>query len=229
MLKYNPSHMEHLLEPIFTATLDALTRGGVWAVFLLMIIESACIPAPSELIMLWAGYYVWQAEGDNGVLALVTSTTFFQVVAAGVVGNLIGSLIAWAVGAYGGRTFIERHGKWLHISSTHLAWADRWFERRGAGTVFFTRNMPIIRTFISLPAGVARMPLARFSAYTFAGCIPWVTGLAVIGVYMGPNWERARDVLHYGDYFVVVAVAVGGLWLLARRYRRRNPAGGTVT
>lgn len=214
--------MEHLLQPIFDVTLATLEQWGIWAVFFLMILESACIPAPSELIMLYAGYHVVQVEGAGTFGGYVASDTFLAVVAAGVVGNLIGSLLAWALGAYAGREFIERHGKWLHISHAHLEWADRWFERYGTSTVFFTRNLPIIRTFISLPAGIARMPVRRFSAYTFVGCIPWVAMLAAIGVYMGPRWQQARDVLHYGDYLVAGAVVLGIAWVALRQRRRRG-------
>jgi membrane protein DedA with SNARE-associated domain len=163
--------------------------------------------------MLYAGYLV--STGD---------ATLLQVVAAGAVGNLIGSWVAWGVGAYGGRTFIERWGKWVHLSHKHLDWADRWFERWGNRTVFFTRVLPIIRTFISLPAGIARMPLGRFTIYTLAGCIPWVAALALIGVRMGDRWEEARDVLHYGDYIVVVACAVAIAWLALRHMSARRAA-----
>lgn len=203
--------MHHLLEPIFSTTLDILAWGGVWSVFFLMILESACIPAPSELIMLYAGYLVYTGEA-----------TFIGVVAAGVIGNLIGSLIAWGIGAAGGRPFLERHGKWLHMKPKHLEWADSWFARHGAATVFWTRNMPIIRTFISLPAGIARMPLPRFSLYTFVGCIPWVTMLAGIGLWMGPKWEDARDILHYGDYLMVALIVSACAYLAIRHARRRG-------
>ncbi len=216
--------MQHLLEPIFAATLQALNSGGIWAVFLLMIIESACIPAPSELIMLYAGYLVVQREGDKDFLSLLTSDTFFLVVLAGVVGNLIGSWIAWAAGAYAGREFIEKHGKWLHISPKHLGWADDWFNRHGPSTVFFTRNMPIIRTFISLPAGISRMPVRRFSIYTFFGCIPWVFMLASIGTFMGARWEKARDILHYGDYAMVALILGAIVWLFVRSRRKKGAA-----
>ena len=140
-----------------------------------MTLESACIPIPSEAIMLFAGFSV-----SNGEL------TLFGVVAAGVLGNLAGSWIAYAVGYYGRLDLLEKN-KLIHISPRHLKWADDWFERYGAATVFFSRMLPIVRTFISLPAGVAKMPFWRFSAYTLAGSIPWVLMLALIGA------ERRRQ------------------------------------
>ncbi|MCW2927598.1 MAG: alkaline phosphatase [Thermoleophilia bacterium] len=205
--------MEALLEPIFSATLDALTWGGVWAVFALMTIESCCIPAPSELIMLFAGYLVYTGDA-----------TMLQVIAAGVLGNVLGSVLCWYIGAYGGRAFIDNYGKYIRLNHHHIELSERFFDRWGTATVFFTRNLPIIRTFISLPAGIARMPLGRFTAYTFLGCIPWVSGLAYIGYRMGPNWEHARDVLHNGDYVVVGAILLGLAWFTVRYLRRRGAA-----
>lgn len=206
--------MTQLLEPIFDATLQALHAGGIWAIFGLMILESMCIPAPSELIMLFAGYLVFQGDA-----------TMLEVVTAGVIGNVIGSGIAWAIGVYGGRPFIDRHGKWIRLNHHHLVIAERWFDRWGVATVFFTRNLPIIRTFISLPAGLARMPLAKFLIFTFLGCIPWVWGLAEIGKHMGPRWEHARDVLHRFDYAVILAIVLIAGWIVIRwwtKQRRRT-------
>ncbi len=134
-----------------------------------MTLESACIPIPSEAIMLFAGFSVSKGE-----------LTLFGVVAAGVLGNLAGSWIAYAVGYYGRLDLLEKN-KLIHVSPKHLKWADDWFERYGAATVFFSRMLPIIRTFISLPAGVAKMPFWRFTAFTLLGSIPWVLALALIG------------------------------------------------
>ncbi|MCW2922165.1 MAG: alkaline phosphatase [Thermoleophilia bacterium] len=205
--------MEAALEPLFSATLDLLTWGGVWSVFALMIVESCCIPAPSELIMLFAGYLVYSGDA-----------TMLQVVAAGVIGNVIGSVLCWLIGAYGGRSFIDRHGKWVRLNHHHVTIAERFFDRWGMATVFFTRNLPIIRTFISLPAGIARMSLGRFTLFTFLGCIPWVWALAYVGYRMGPNWEHARHVLHNGDYVVVGAIVLGAAYLLLKHVRRRRAA-----
>jgi membrane protein DedA with SNARE-associated domain len=156
--------------------------------------------------MLFAGFSV--SEGNM---------TLFGIVAAGVLGNLAGSWIAYAAGYYGRLELLERN-RLIHISPAHLATADRWFERHGAAAVFFTRMLPIVRTFISLPAGVARMPFWRFSAYTLLGCIPWVLMLAIVGREVGDRWEQWRDHLHYFDYVVVaVLVAAALYWFLWRR------------
>jgi membrane protein DedA with SNARE-associated domain len=200
--------MDALLDPIIHGTTALLRDYGVWAVFVLMILESACIPAPSEVIMLYAGYLV--TTGD---------ATLVEMIAAGVIGNLVGSWIAWGIGAYGGRAFIERHGKWVRLSPHHLEIAERWFERWGTPTVFFSRMLPIVRTFISLPAGVARMPLPKFTLYTVIGCIPWVTMLALVGKALGSKWDEAHQVLRKGDDLIVLAI-VGAVCLMLIRYRR---------
>jgi membrane protein DedA with SNARE-associated domain len=186
---------------------------GLAGVFVLMLLESACIPVPSEATMLFAGFNV-----DKGEYSL------FAAVAVGVVANLIGSWIAYAVGYYGRVEWLEKHGRKLHIKPEHLAWADRWFERWGAPTVFFARMLPIIRTFISLPAGVARMPFWRFTVLTLLGCIPWVFLLTFIGKQAGANWEDWKNSLHYVDYAVVALVVIGAIWLFVRTRRRRAGA-----
>jgi membrane protein DedA with SNARE-associated domain len=186
---------------------------GLAGIFVLMVLESACIPIPSEVTMLFAGFNV-----SNGKYSL------FAAVAAGVLGNLVGSWIAYGVGYHGRVDLLEKHGKALHVKREHLEWADRWFQRYGSPTVFFTRMMPIIRTFISLPAGIARMPFWRFTAFTVAGCIPWVLMLTLIGKAAGDNWTDWKDRLHYLDY-VVLAAIVGLVAVLFVRYRRRRAAG----
>jgi membrane protein DedA with SNARE-associated domain len=196
-----------ILDPLVRAATDVIDATGYAGVFALMTLESACIPVPSEAIMLFAGFNV--SQGD---------LTLFGVVAAGVLGNVVGSLIAYAAGYYGRIELLDRN-KLIHVNPKHLAWADGWFQRHGAATVFFTRMMPIIRTFISLPAGVARMPLGRFVAFTLAGCIPWVLMLAIVGREVGDNWDQWKDHLHYLDYAVVAAVAAGIVYLLLRRRR----------
>jgi membrane protein DedA with SNARE-associated domain len=163
--------------------------------------------------MLFAGFNV-----DRGEYSL------FMAVAAGSVANLVGSWLAYWVGYIGRVDLLEKHGKKLHVKKSHLEWADRWFERHGDATVFFTRMMPIIRTFISLPAGVARMPFWRFSVLTLAGCVPWVLMLTFIGLKAGERWEDWKDSLHYVDYAVLASIVIGGAYLLLRRRRRGGEA-----
>ncbi len=196
---------------------DWVTTYGYVAIFVLMLLESACIPFPSEVTMLVGGWYA--ADGR---------LSFFWVVAAGVLGNLVGSWLAYAVGYYGRVDILEKHGHKLFIRQHHLRAADRWFERHGDATVFFTRMLPIIRTFISLPAGVARMPFWRFSVLTLAGCVPWVLMLTYIGMKAGEQWEDWKDSLHYVDYFVAACIVIGVIYLLIRRRGRGDAATETA-
>jgi membrane protein DedA with SNARE-associated domain len=211
MLILLASISDKVVEPIVDVATEFIGSAGVAAVFVLMALESACIPVPSEAIMLFAGFSV-----SNGEL------TLFGIVAAGVLGNLVGSWIAYAVGYYGRLDLLEKN-KLIHVSPKHLKWADDWFERYGAATVFFSRMLPIVRTFISLPAGVARMPFWRFSAYTLAGCIPWVLMLAIVGEKVGDNWEDWRHKLGYLDYVVLLAILVGVVYLVVKRRRGGGP------
>jgi membrane protein DedA with SNARE-associated domain len=176
-----------------------------------MVLESACIPIPSEVTMVYAGYLV--SQGD---------LVFWQAVLVGAFANLVGSWIAWGVGAYGVDYAILRHDH----TSRRVDQAHRWFERYGSPVVFFARMVPLVRTFISLPAGVARMPFLRFSLFTLAGCIPWVFMLTFIGKQAGDNWENWKDKLHYVDYAVIAAIVIGGAYLLVRARRRRKTGGG---
>ena len=198
-----------LTDPIVNFAVDVVDKLGLVGVFVLMTLESACIPLPSEATMLFAGFNV--ADGSYGLAAAV---------AVGVAGNLVGSWIAYAIGYYGRVDILEKHGSKLHIKKSHLDMADRWFQRYGDVTVLATRMLPIVRTFISLPAGVARMPFWRFSVLTFLGCLPWVFALAFIGKQAGDNWEQWKDSLHYVDYAVLAAIVVGVAYLVLRRRRR---------
>ena len=203
---------DFIVDPIVDFATDFIDSVGLAGVFVLMLLESACIPVPSEAIMLFAGFNV--SEGDM---------TLFGIVAAGVLGNVVGSWIAWAAGYYGRMELLEKN-RLIHINPKHLAWADRWFERHGDATVFFTRMLPIIRTFLSLPAGVAKMPFWRFTALTLLGCVPWVFALGLLGREVGDNWEEWRDYLHYFDYVVIAAILGGIVYLLIRRRRQDPPS-----
>ena len=190
---------------------DVVRDLGLPGIFGLMTAESALIPIPSEATMLFAGFDVQQGE-----------FSLFAVTAAGVLGNLLGSWIAYAIGYFGRIELIEKHGKWLHIRKSSLDRADRWFERWGIWAVFFGRMLPIVRTFISLPAGVARMPFWRFTVATVLGCIPWVFLLAFVGKQVGGQWHKWKDALSYVDYAVAAAIVVGIVYLVVRWWRRRG-------
>lgn len=200
-----------ITDQLVTFATNVVSDLGLPGVFALMVPESACIPIPSEATMLFAGFNV-----DKGEYSLLAITV------VGSLGNLVGSWIAYAVGYFGRVELLERHGSKLHISKRRLEWADSWFERYGAATVFFTRMLPIIRTFISLPAGAARMPFWRFTLLTLAGCIPWVLALGFIGQQVGQNWTQWRDSLHYVDYAVAALIVVAIVWLVIRSRSRRG-------
>lgn len=203
--------MPDLTAPIVNFATDQVGAYGVLAVFLLMILESACIPVPSEAIMLYGGFLV--SRGDESLLLIV---------AAGVLGNVAGSWIAYWVGLTKGREWALRW-HWLHITPKRLDSADRWFARWGSWAVLVSRCLPIIRTFISLPAGIARMPFWRFTILTLIGCIPWVLALALAGRAVGDNWEDLQHALHYFDYVLVLAI-MGAIVHLSLRHRRRRRA-----
>ncbi len=207
-----PTLLASITDPIVNFAVDVVDKLGLLGVFVLMTLESACIPVPSEATMLFAGFNV--SDGEYSL---------FAAVAVGSIANLVGSWIAYAIGYYGRIDILEKHGKKLHIKKSHLELADRWFERHGDATVFFTRMLPIIRTFISLPAGVAKMPFWRFSVLTLAGCVPWVFMLTFIGKEAGDNWEQWKDSLHYVDYAVAATIVIGVAYLVIRRWRRPPP------
>jgi membrane protein DedA with SNARE-associated domain len=199
-----------LTDPIVNFAVDVVDAMGLPGVFVLMLLESACIPVPSEATMLFAGFNV--SRGEYTLLAATLVGTF---------ANLVGSWVAYAVGYFGRIDILEKHGRKLHIKPSHLAWADRWFERHGDATVFFTRMLPIVRTFISLPAGVARMPFWRFSLFTVLGCLPWVFMLTFIGQQVGDRWEQWKDKLHYVDYAVAAAIVIGVIYLVVKQRRAK--------
>jgi membrane protein DedA with SNARE-associated domain len=204
-----------------------IVNYGYLAVFILMLAESACVPVPSEVTMPFAGAVAGGAvAGAHLDLALV--------VAAGVLGNLAGSYIAWGVGRYGGQAAWRRWGRYILLREDDIDRAERWFGRHGTKAVFFGRLLPVIRTFISLPAGFARMSPVRFGIYTVAGCIPWTLGLAWAGYAIGSNWQSIQHALTAPTYalagLVVVLVVIALAVLIRRRRRERGaPGGGTAS
>jgi membrane protein DedA with SNARE-associated domain len=200
-----------------------ISSYGYLAVFILMLAESACIPVPSELTMPFAGALAAGAVAGahlNLVLVIVT----------GVAGNVAGSYLAWGIGAYGGRAAWHRWGRYVLLRDDDIDRAERWFTRHGTKAVFFGRLLPVVRTFISLPAGLARMPAARFGSYTLLGCIPWTAALAWAGYAVGRNWGNVASALHGPSYalaaLLVVLVIAAFVMLWRRRRRERTGPGG---
>jgi membrane protein DedA with SNARE-associated domain len=206
--------MQHIIDPIVTFCTNLIGQWGLPAVFVLMLLESACIPIPSEAIMPFAGFAV--SQGHMSLLGIVV---------AGVAGNLCGSWISYGVGYYGGRPFVERYGRYVLLRMHHLVLAERFFARYGPITVFFARMVPIVCTFISLPAGFGRMPFWKFTLYTVLGSTIWVTLLGFAGEKLGSNWEKVQPLLHYLDYAVVVAIVALAVWAIVRRRRRGGRPG----
>jgi membrane protein DedA with SNARE-associated domain len=197
-----------LTEPLVDFATNVVGDLGTAGIFILMLLDSACIPTSSEAIMLFAGFKV--ADGRF---------TMLEIVIAGSAGNVVGSWVAYGLGYYGRVEFLKHHGKWLHIGPKQIAWADRWFDRYGDATVFFSRMLPVIRTFISLPAGVARMPFWRFTVLSTLGVIPWVLAWAIVGEQVGSDWDELQQKLHYVDYAIVAGIAATVIYLLLRRRR----------
>lgn len=205
---------------VFTRILVLLSRFVIWVIsglgytgiVLAMAIESACIPLPSEVIMPFSGYLVSQGR-----------FTLWGVSLAGALGCSLGSAVAYAAGAYGGRPFILKYGRYVLITPQELARADRWFARYGMAATFISRLLPVIRTFISLPAGIARVPFVRFLLYAFLGSLPWSWALAYVGMLLGEHWERVGGVLHSLDVVIVIGLVAGAAWFLWRHWPRRIP------
>ncbi len=213
---------------ITDALTSAIGSGGVYAVFALMALD-AVFPAASEVVMVYAGALAAGAFPDYGVTvfgASVESTGWAYVVMAlaGVFGYWVGSMLGWGIGRYGGHPLLERHGRWLHLGPDNLARAERWFERYGNKAVFWSRMVPVVRSFISIPAGVAEMRFAPYALYTFLGTLAWCFGLAGAGFALGTSWESFHEKFRFVDY-ILVALLVAAVALVALRmwrYRRRR-------
>ena len=211
--------MLEAIDAIVIPFLEALyERFGYVGVVIAMAIESAAIPLPSELILPFAGWSV-----SKGLTEPLTSSpwSYWGAVIAGVVGNTVGSLASYAIGAYGGRPLVERYGRYVLISAHDLELADRWFARYGEATVFFSRMLPIVRTFISVPAGIARMPLWRFTLFSILGAIPWVMLLVWGGMQLGDHWLELKHNLRGLDYLIAAVILLGVGLFVWRHVRRR--------
>lgn len=171
----------------------------------MMAIESMCIPLPSEIIMPFAGYLVYQGQ-----------FTLLGVSLAGAIGCVVGSVLAYWAGIYGGRKFIEKYGKYFLITKHDLDIADRFFEKYGASAVFFSRMLPVVRTFISLPAGIAKMNFTKFVIYSFVGSLPWCWLLAYIGKKLGSEWDTLGVYFHKLDAVIGVIILIGIIWFVRR-------------
>ncbi len=201
---------------------------GYWGVIICMAIESACIPLPSEVIMPLAGFLASAAHRPGGVIAVGSQTvavpatfTVLGAAVAGAFGCLVGSVVAYIVGAYGGRPLLFKYGKYVLISEEHARKADEWFARWGDATVFFSRLLPVVRTFISLPAGVARMNFVRFCIYTFVGSLAWCWVLAYAGFKLGEHWETVHAQLQKFDYLIAAIVLALMAWYVYGQWPRR--------
>jgi membrane protein DedA with SNARE-associated domain len=210
---------------ITEAVTGAIGDYGLYAVFLLMFVD-ALLPAASELVMVYAGAVAVGAFSGSAVTLFgreieTTGWAYVAIALAGTVGYTLGSVAGWAIGLYGGRPYLERHGRWLHVTPEKLDKADDWFERYGDATVFVTRMLPLVRSFVSIPAGIGEMPLGRYTVLTFLGTIPWCFGLAAVGLALGSQWERFHEAFRYADYAIIVLVVVGVGAVVYHRHRRR--------
>lgn len=193
---------------ITTATISSL---GYFGLFIIMLLESCAVPIPSELVIPFAGFLVFDGEMNFWIVTLVAT-----------LGNLVGSIILYYVGQRGGRPFIEKYGKYFFVSHKDLDLADRWFSRYGRATIFFTRVVPIIRTFISLPAGISSMPMKTFIPYTFLGSFLWSAFLAFVGVRFGKNWDKIGEYLDKLNIAILVFIGLFVVWYVYKHIKKSH-------
>jgi len=219
-----------VLSELTDAVTSAIGDYGLYAVFLLMLVD-AVFPAASEVVMVYAGAVASGAFADQDVVLFGTVIdegfpAYLAMALAGTIGYTVGAVIGWAIGLYGGRPYLERHGRWLHLDHEKLERAERWFERWEDWAVFLGRLTPVIRSFVSIPAGVFEVPFVRYTVLTFLGSAIWCFAFAGAGYVAGANWEDFHHAFRYADY-VIAAVIVGGVAWLGWRYlkkRRRRVA-----
>jgi membrane protein DedA with SNARE-associated domain len=219
-----------LVASVLTELTDAVTSAigdyGLYAVFLLMLID-AVFPAASEVVMVYAGAVASGAFADQDVVLFGTQidqgfTAYLAMALAGTIGYTVGAVLGWAIGLYGGRPYLERHGRWLHLDHQKLERAERWFERWEDWAVFLGRLTPVIRSFVSIPAGVFEVPFVRYTVLTFLGSAVWCFAFAGAGYVAGSNWEDFHHAFRYADYVVAAAVVVGAAWLGWRYLKKRR-------
>jgi membrane protein DedA with SNARE-associated domain len=221
-----------LVASILSGITDSLTTVvgdyGLYAVFLLMAVD-AVLPVASEAVMVYGGAVAAGAFAGQSIVLLGWELepgfpAYLAVASAGTVGYTVGSIGGWWIGVHGGRPFLERHGRWLHLKEANLARAERWFERWEDWAVFLGRITPVVRSFVSIPAGVFRAPFRRYTVLTLLGSAIWCFGLAGIGWALGRQWEEFHSAFKYLDYLIVAALAAGIAFLGWKLYRRRGAA-----
>ena len=221
-----------LVASVLSGLTDAVTSAigdyGLYAVFVLMLVD-AIFPAASEVVMVYGGAVASGAFAGQDVVLFGQTIdaglpAYVAIALAGTLGYTVGAIAGWAIGLYGGRPYLERHGRWLHVDAAKLDRAERWFERWEDWAVFLGRLTPVIRSFVSIPAGVMEVPFVRYTLLTLAGSAIWCFGLAGIGWAVGASWEDVHSTFRYVDYLVVAAVAVGVAWLGWSYLRRRRRA-----
>ncbi|PIP29664.1 alkaline phosphatase [Candidatus Kuenenbacteria bacterium CG23_combo_of_CG06-09_8_20_14_all_36_9] len=200
-----------LIDFLVQLVINIIATTGYAGVFLLMLLESCGVPAPSEAIMPFAGF-----------LVAAHQFSFWLTVLIGALGNLAGSLLAYFIGLKGGRPLVEKYGRYILISKHDLDKADLWFQKRGELTVFIGRLLPVVRTYISFPAGIAKMNLKKFSLYTFIGAFIWSALFCYLGVKLGANWEIIRTKLHNFDLAILALVIIVIVWFFYRHWKKRN-------
>ena len=203
--------IESILSHLSGFVISTISALGYPGILVLMAIESACVPLPSEIILPFSGYLVWSGRFNVWVVA-----------AMGALGCNVGSLFAYYAGAYGGRKFLLQYGRYVLVSPREMEVADRWFENYGQWTVFFSRLLPVIRTFIALPAGIARMDFWKFNLYTFLGSFPWCLGLAYAGYEMGVHWQALGIYFHRFNSLIAALLAIGALAYVWRHLSHRS-------
>lgn len=203
--------IEKILASLAAFIISVISTMGYGGIVLLMAIESACIPLPSEIIMPFAGYLVFKGE-----------MTLWGIALAGAIGCVIGSIPAYYVGMYGGRPLAEKYGKYVLISKRDLDMADRWFEKHGDIIIFIARLLPAVRTFIAFPAGVARMNMTKFITYTFVGSLIWCGVLGYAGMKFGQHWEDLKVYFHEFHYVIIAAGVIFVVWYVWRHFKNKD-------